>query len=42
LSLTDQLHRKKYWGNSDQHSAVRQLGPCVDALELIIRGAALA
>jgi transcriptional regulator with XRE-family HTH domain len=37
-----QQHRKHYWGNSDQASAVRQLGPCADALELIFRAAALA
>ena len=37
-----QQHRKRYWGNSDQTSALRQLGPCADALELIFRAAALA
>jgi len=37
-----QRHRKHYWGNSDQTSALRQLGPCADALELIFRAAALA
>jgi transcriptional regulator with XRE-family HTH domain len=35
-------HRKTYWGDSDQKSASRQLGPCLDALELLFRAAALA
>ena len=36
------LHRKKYWENSNQNSALRLLGPCKDALELIFRAAAKA
>lgn len=35
-------HRKIYWGNSDQGSAVRETGRCTDALELLFRAAARA
>ncbi|MCU0786373.1 MAG: helix-turn-helix transcriptional regulator [Verrucomicrobia bacterium] len=37
-----QQHRKHYWGDSDQKSALRQLGPGTDALELLFRAAARA
>ena len=37
-----QWHRKTFWGRSLEESVRRQLGPCADALELILRAAGRA